>query len=124
MAGRLKPWLEMLGSLCGAKTRKGTPCRMMPELNGRCRLHGGYSTGPRTPEGKRRAAEGLRKLPYCGVTNTKGKPCRRRVSPSKTGSLYCNYHRQEKQLEAAAQEVQSWSRCTKNVPEIGASEDK
>ena len=37
---------------CGAKTRKGTPC-MTPAMKGkkRCRLHGGKSTGPKTPEG-------------------------------------------------------------------------
>ena len=36
---------------CGAKTRKGTPCRSAAMKNGRCRMHGGMSTGPRTPEG-------------------------------------------------------------------------
>ena len=36
---------------CGAKTRKGTPCLCPAMKNGRCRLHGGKSTGPRTPEG-------------------------------------------------------------------------
>lgn len=36
---------------CGAKTRKGTPCRSAAMKNGRCRMHGGSSTGPRTPEG-------------------------------------------------------------------------
>ena len=36
---------------CGAKTRKGTPCQCPAMANGRCRLHGGLSTGPRTPEG-------------------------------------------------------------------------
>jgi len=36
---------------CGARTRKGTPCRAPAMSNGRCRLHGGKSTGPRTPEG-------------------------------------------------------------------------
>jgi len=38
---------------CGAKTRKGTPCRA-PAVSGsnRCRLHGGLSTGARTEEGR------------------------------------------------------------------------
>src|SRR5438445_400377 len=36
---------------CGAKTRKGTRCQCPAMPNGRCRLHGGLSTGPRTPEG-------------------------------------------------------------------------
>lgn len=53
--------------LCGAKTRKGTPCQAPPvwdkehnrPRNGRCRMHGGLSTGPKTPEGK---AKSLSKL--------------------------------------------------------------
>ena len=39
---------------CGAKTRKGTLCMAPAMSNGRCRMHGGKSTGPRTPEGKER----------------------------------------------------------------------
>lgn len=46
---------------CGAKTRKGTPCVakvywpvVWLEPAKRCRLHGGLSTGPTTPEGKAR----------------------------------------------------------------------
>lgn len=43
--------------ICGAKTRSGTPCQRKDLLNGgRCRLHGGLSTGPKTLEGKRRSA--------------------------------------------------------------------
>jgi hypothetical protein len=42
---------------CGAKTRTGgTPCKNWGMRNGRCRMHGGASTGPRTPQGKIRAA--------------------------------------------------------------------
>ena len=48
--------------LCGAKTRAGTPCRMTVETGkARCRLHGGKSTGPRSPEGKERVAEAQRR---------------------------------------------------------------
>ena len=36
---------------CGARTRSGTTCLRWPMPNGRCRLHGGCSTGPRTAEG-------------------------------------------------------------------------
>lgn len=36
---------------CGAKTRKGTSCLAPAMKNGRCRLHGGKSTGPKTTEG-------------------------------------------------------------------------
>ncbi len=38
--------------VCGAKTRKGTPCRNKSEPGKRrCKFHGGLSTGARTPEG-------------------------------------------------------------------------
>ena len=41
-------WLAMQRCpRCGAKTRKGTPCRAAAMKNGRCRMHGGKSTGPR-----------------------------------------------------------------------------
>jgi hypothetical protein len=38
---------------CGAKcrTRNGEPCRNAAMPNGRCRMHGGKSTGPKTKEG-------------------------------------------------------------------------
>lgn len=38
---------------CGAKTRSGKPCqRYGNKTNGRCKLHGGRSTGAKTKEGK------------------------------------------------------------------------
>jgi len=41
------------GQRCHAKTRQGTPCQnpVVTDRN-RCRMHGGKSTGPRTPEGE------------------------------------------------------------------------
>lgn len=36
---------------CEAKTRRGTLCQGPAMPNGRCRLHGGKSTGPRTQAG-------------------------------------------------------------------------
>lgn len=42
---------------CEARTRRGTPCqRPGNKSNGRCKLHGGRSTGPRTEEGVARLA--------------------------------------------------------------------
>lgn len=36
------------GLTCGARTRAGTPCKRRDlYLSGRCRLHGGLSTGPK-----------------------------------------------------------------------------
>ena len=43
---------------CGARCKRtGAPCRAPAMQNGRCRLHGGLSTGPRTQEGIRRIKE-------------------------------------------------------------------
>jgi hypothetical protein len=38
---------------CGAKTRKGKSCQAPAMKNGRCRMHGGQSTGP--PKGTQNA---------------------------------------------------------------------
>ena len=40
---------------CGARTRCGGCCRQPAMRNGRCRMHGGLSTGPRTAAGLARA---------------------------------------------------------------------
>lgn len=40
--------------LCGARTRQGGWCAQLSMANGRCYLHGGLSTGPRTAEGLER----------------------------------------------------------------------
>ena len=46
------------GVRCLAKTRRGTKCqRAAYKHNGRCRLHGGLSTGARTQEGLQRISE-------------------------------------------------------------------
>ena len=47
---------------CGARTRRGTPCKPVALPSGRCPNHGGLSTGPRTPAGKRRALANLRQF--------------------------------------------------------------
>lgn len=60
---------KRLRERCGSRTRRGTLCQAPPvwdkvknkPRNGRCRLHGGLSTGPKTEEGKRRSLEALRK---------------------------------------------------------------
>jgi hypothetical protein len=45
---------------CGARTRAGECCRQPAMKNGRCRMHGGLSTGPRTAEGRARCAAARR----------------------------------------------------------------
>lgn len=42
---------------CGARTRAGTPCQSrVLYRSGRCKNHGGLSTGPKSAEGKARVA--------------------------------------------------------------------
>lgn len=48
---------DLAGLACGATIRKGTPCKLTSiYLSGRCKFHGGLSTGPKTPEGKAKCA--------------------------------------------------------------------
>ena len=56
---RLPDWrttlpLAQSSPRCGARTRLGPPCRAPAMANGRCRMHGGASTGPRTADGVER----------------------------------------------------------------------
>src|SRR3954466_1055051 len=58
-ACRLPDWRTTLplahaSPRCGARTRAGTPCRAAAMPAGRCRIHGGASTGPRTAAGLER----------------------------------------------------------------------
>jgi len=45
---------------CGARSRAGCACRQPAMRNGRCRFHGGKSTGARTAEGRARCARARR----------------------------------------------------------------
>jgi len=58
--GRLRNGAEpgdfLAAPRCGAHTRAGGCCRQPAMKNDRCRMHGGLSTGPRTPEGRARCA--------------------------------------------------------------------
>ena len=68
MHGYRKPFDRVYRSerpLCGARCRDGHSCQAPAMLdretgcyirNGRCRIHGGLSTGPRTVAGRRRVA--------------------------------------------------------------------
>ncbi|MFD1157913.1 HGGxSTG domain-containing protein [Roseovarius aestuarii] len=59
---KLQAQMDRRRQPCGAKTRKGHPCRMKSEPGKRrCKYHGGKSTGPKTAEGKARIAEAQRK---------------------------------------------------------------
>ncbi|MCM3034091.1 HGGxSTG domain-containing protein [Niallia sp. MER 6] len=45
-------------TVCGATTRSGTSCKKTPLKNGKCRLHGGKSTGPKDKEKHRESLKG------------------------------------------------------------------
>ncbi|NDG49024.1 MAG: hypothetical protein EBY30_08250 [Rhodospirillales bacterium] len=48
---------DLHGLICGARNRSGMPCKRRDlYLSGRCKLHGGLSTGPKTDDGKARSA--------------------------------------------------------------------
>jgi hypothetical protein len=47
--------------ICGARNRRGEPCACKKLYRGgKCRFHGGLSTGPRTEQGRLRALANLR----------------------------------------------------------------
>ena len=52
---------EDLRPRCEARTRRGTSCQCQALPNGRCKYHGGMSTGARTPEGRARIAAAARR---------------------------------------------------------------
>ena len=72
---------------CGAKTRAGTPCKRRDIYrSGRCKLHGGLSSGPKTAKGKRRSARNGK----LAVKRTeKGKPHERGKKPDDLGKSAC-----------------------------------
>ena len=64
-ANKSLPWLVAGGSptypRCGAHSRStGEPCKAKALPNGRCRNHGGLSTGPKTTEGRKAIAQASR----------------------------------------------------------------
>jgi len=65
---------------CGARTRAGECCRQPAMQNGRCRMHGGLSTGPRTAAGRARCAAARR---------THGFYSAETVALRRAGAAYC-----------------------------------
>lgn len=45
---------------CNAPTKSGRPCRALALYSGHCKLHGGFSDGPRPAKGKAMVARNLR----------------------------------------------------------------
>lgn len=83
---------------CGARCRDGHPCqaravwdRERGEIrNARCRLHGGLSTGPKTPEGKLRSREGARRGGQISAERRRG----RRLARSPSAAISAQDSRQ------------------------------
>src|ERR1700687_531561 len=69
---------------CGAKTRRGGPCQCPAMANGRCRLHGGLSTGPKTAAGIERIRRAVTKHGYYSKAATEE---RQRAHAAHTSSL-------------------------------------
>jgi hypothetical protein len=83
------------GQRCEARTRNGTPCqRPGNKINGRCKLHGGRSTGPRTAEGIARLAAS--KATHGRTTAAERAKARHR---SKVG----------RQINAELKEIEQWA---------------
>jgi len=81
MKANLKTWLygpNWQGIRCEARTRRGTPCQRPARLPvGRCKLHGGASTGPLTKDGLARLTEARTK--HGKFTKEKRAEARRRA---------------------------------------------
>ena len=62
MQNKIDKDVLILTTRCGAHARStGNPCQAQALANGRCRNHGGLSTGPKTFAGRRAVAEATRK---------------------------------------------------------------
>jgi len=91
------PWRfgpDWPGQRCGAKTRKGTPCQRPARLPvGRCKLHGGASTGPSTKDGLARLTEA--KIKHGRFTKEKRAEARR-------------FAEQGRQMRGELKELEAW----------------
>lgn len=56
---------------CRARARRGTECLASALANGRCRLHGGLSTGPKTLSGRRIALANLKQFRKSAANDNK-----------------------------------------------------
>jgi hypothetical protein len=72
-----RPGDPSIAPRCGAKNRRGLPCQCAAMKNGRCRLHGGLSTGPKTDEGRERIRKAVTKH---GRYSARAKALRRRYT--------------------------------------------
>ena len=64
---------------CGARTRRRKPCQASAMANGRCRMHGGTSTGPRTQKGLQRSKKANYKHGFYSAEMIAERRCIRRL---------------------------------------------
>ena len=82
------------GVRCGAKTRSGSKCqRPGYKVNGKCHLHGGASTGPRTEAGQASLTES--KTKHGKFTKEKRADAKRRAE-------------QGRQMRGELKELETW----------------
>jgi len=91
---------------CGARTRAGCGCRQPAMANGRCRFHGGKSTGPRTEAGKARArsnrlVHGLRSAELITLTAAAA-AAHRRLGALLAASAKKIHHRDHREGDASS----------------------
>jgi len=92
-----RPWRfgpDWPGQRCGAKTRRGTSCQAPAKQPvGRCRVHGGASTGPRTKDGLKRLTE---------ARTTHGKFTKEKRAEAR------RFAEQGRQMRGELKELESW----------------
>ena len=97
MKSNIRPWLygpDWQGQRCEARTRRGTLCQRPAKLPvGKCKLHGGHSTGPRTKDGLARLVAS--KTTHGKFTAEKRAAARR-------------FAEQGRQMRAELAEVEAW----------------
>ena len=93
------------GQRCGAKTRRGSSCqRPANKENGRCRLHGGASTGAKTEEGRARISAANLRHGKC----TKDKLEKRRENAAKGREIRKELRQMERELIAGGLLDKHW----------------
>lgn len=102
MKANPKPWLygpNWQGVRCEAQTRRGTLCQRPARLPvGRCKLHGGRSSGPRTKDG-------IARLTASKITHGKYKAAKRTEAKRKA--------QVGRQVRAELRDIEEWAldRC-------------
>jgi hypothetical protein len=93
------------GQRCFAKTRRGSKCqRPANKRNGRCRLHGGASTGAKTLEGRERISQtNMRHGKY-----TKDKLEKQRMNAAKGREIRRELRQMERELIATGLLDKHW----------------